>query len=124
VLQCMNTSMDDVPCRNVARQKFSKVSSLLNLKHTITFELTFEENLSCQNVTWQKFSNISSRLSMLCIMSIDLTFEKSYQRSIVASSVSLGGSSIDDDMFQAAALRPVPYILYICIFYGIYYLIL
>jgi len=28
-------------------------------------------------------------------------------RSIVASSVSLGGSSIDDDMFQAAALRPI-----------------
>ena len=27
-------------------------------------------------------------------------------RSIVASSVSLGGSSIDDDVFQAAALRP------------------
>eukprot|EP00961_Rhodomonas_salina_P257769 3483521-Rhodomonas_salina.1 len=28
-------------------------------------------------------------------------------RSIVASSVSLGGSSIDDDVFQAAAARPV-----------------
>ena len=120
----MNTSMDDLPCRNVAQQKFSKVRSLLNLKHTITLELTFKEKLSRRNATWQKFSNISSRLSMLCIRSIDLTFEKSYQRSIVASSVSLGGSSIDDDMFQAAALRPVPDILHICIFYGIYYLIL
>ena len=38
----------------------------------------------------------------------------------VASSVSLGGSSIDDDVFQAAALRTVSYTSCLLKLYHIY----